>query len=711
MFFTSTKTPFSFSLFIQRLLYLSFGLAILWFVYALYSYITYNHTLEANIKHYVQQETQQVAQHFDVLCNALKTTVTQVVQELATEIPNTQKINELLQKKPTEISSLGIAFAPFAYNDKHLYAPYSTHNKILQLENFGDYTNHAFYQDPIQKGPLFSGPRYDKATQSLVIEYAAPFFDASGKILGIVLANYTLKDLDIFLSTTNLARKGYGAILSSTGEFIMHPNKEYLVHHTTAYDIATPANQYAVLADYAKTQATGFLQILNAVTGQKSLVYYTPLPSPGWLFYGSFVEDELNLDPVTLQHLSIKAWLSFFLVCTLLGLLLAKVSLGTPAKLWATSIIVSVGLLVSIIFLWRLINATQTVSTDAMTVIDNNPSLITAVKKIRHDITALEKESHRHKNKTRTLPPEAELITIPTGIYIHSLDITDIYKTELVCDLWQRYPKKIAESLPQGIVLPQALLLEQTELYHYQTDDADVICWRIHCILRQDFSYLKYPFDPKLVTIIVTPIAFDKPILLTPDLEAYKVLTTTSLPFVTKELEINQWRMQKSFFGYVDKHYLTNFGQYTKKNSVFMSAKIPHLTFNIVLQRSAATTLTIALDPVVIIALFLFCLLLLTGFDLLKIQYVLGTATTLFFTTLISYARFSHDMPVQYVVFLENFYQLLEYLIFFVALITLTYALKLDVPGLRFKNLLIPQLLYWPLILLITLVVTLLTFY
>src|SRR5581483_4685491 len=155
-------------------------------------------------------------------------------------------------------------------------------------------------------------------------------------------------------------------------------------------------------------------------------------------------------------------------------------------------------------------------------VIRNNTTLIRFLDKITR-----EKEEHK-KNQRQTNLANLNLIKIPTGIYIYEFDITSTYKSDIVFDIWQRYPKLANKKIVKDIELPQVLFMTKTELYKFETETEEIICWHINGTFRQNFSYENYPFDPKILSIRVKPVEIHEPIILVPDLNAYKITTPSS---------------------------------------------------------------------------------------------------------------------------------------------------------------------------------------
>lgn len=705
---------------VKKFLYGGLIISFAWSSYCIYSYFHLKLTTIATNKAQAEKDSQETAQKMDTLLLALKTVATSLANELSTTQLTEQQIRQRLEQKPTDISGLGVAYLPYAFNPSQkllgLYTiTHDTKNKTLDLTTVGDYTQASFYQETLEKGAHFLTTFLDKATSNLVIEYATPFVDTNGKQRGIVFANYTLGDLDKRLADTHVAQKGYAGILSAEGLFVYNPQRSLITTRTLATDIAAPTNKYAELAQAAHGKTAGFLEHTSIVSGQNSWVFYVPLQATHWLFFGNFIENELNLDTLSLHRSCIQAVLSFLLFCVFLGLLLAQVYYLTPINLWISMVISCLGMFFGIGFLWILANQTQSQDTSTFAIVTNNPTLAHILNTVKSKLAEAEEDTHTKKTNVSPASessPSSQLIEIPTGIFIHEFDITGTYKADLVFDLWQRYPKNTPVPIERGFSLPQALFINQKELYRIQTDDTEIVCWHVTCTLRQNFTYYNYPFDPKIMSVHLQSVEFNQPVILIPDIEAYNLLTPTSLPFVNKDIAIDQWHMQKSFFGYQNNSYLTNFGHYTTgKDRNNAHTIIPDLYCNVSLSRSSFTSLSLNTDPVLVILILLFFLLVMTGLNLLKIEYVLGSLATLFFTSILAYTRFADTVPVQYTVFLGHFYQLLQNIIFVITVVTFSFCLNIKIPGLHYKNMIILQLLYWPIVLGFTLVVSLLYFY
>jgi hypothetical protein len=97
--------------------------------------------------------------------------------------------------------------------------------------------------------------------------------------------------------------------------------------------------------------------------------------------------------------------------------------------------------------------------------------------------------------------------------------------------------------------------------------------------------------------------------------------------------------------------------------------------------------------PLIVIALLLF-LILITAEQ--QGYAVLASSATVFFGIVVSNLNFQNKIPRYQLVYFEYFYLLMYAIILFVTVVALTYLLRINIPFIQFRNNLIPQLLYWP---------------
>lgn len=305
---------------------------------------------------------------------------------------------------------------------------------------------------------------------------------------------------------------------------------------------------------------------------------------------------------------------------------------------------------------------------------------------------------------------------VPTGIYIYNLEFKGINAIKFIGQVWQRFMRGIQDGIKRGIVFPLADAPKITEAFKTQENGTDVIGWNVQGEISQQFDYTTYPFDTKLVKIQMAPSDFDQGVVLAADLDSYKVINPSALPGIDPAARLNEWRIARSFFSYKYTRYLTNFGFYLSGpfGTIDRSTKsaTPALYFNITLQRHIISSLILDLFPIIIIFLILFMLLFLMSHALIdKVYYIIGTTASLFFTVILAHIRFKSSIPIQQIVFFEYFYFILQFLIIIVTVISILYYLGVESFWIRYKNLLIPQVLFWPLVTLSVLILSLIYFY
>lgn len=308
-----------------------------------------------------------------------------------------------------------------------------------------------------------------------------------------------------------------------------------------------------------------------------------------------------------------------------------------------------------------------------------------------------------HGNMTMSTTPK--IIQIPTGIYIQTINFEgDFIST--IGHIWQRYHHTEHKEVLRTVILPQALKTENwrlNEAYRYQDSDWEVIGWNFHFDLKQKFMYSEYPFDTKTIKIELWPHEFNKgEILLTPDFDSYQVTNPHSLPGVNRNLILPNWYLEKSYFSYKKTDYPTNFGFYIMGPfgtvNQLTKSKFPDLYFNIVANRRLLGPLLLDLFPLIIIMIVLFIALFMARFDKITFSSMLSILSSFFFTVILSHLQFKNKVLTQQIVFFEYFYFILHSLLLIITIISILFYLESTVRFIRYKKMLIPLLLYWPIL-------------
>ena len=241
-----------------------------------------------------------------------------------------------------------------------------------------------------------------------------------------------------------------------------------------------------------------------------------------------------------------------------------------------------------------------------------------------------------------------------------------------------------------------------------------IIGYRIKATIEQSFGdSLKYPFDRAVVRLRVRHPSVDHEVVLIPDLDAYRLLSPTALPGVGRSFSVPGFRPEISYFGYAMQGYDVNFGI----PGGLARGETPELGFNLVLQRRLLDPFISTLLPLVVVAFLLFGLLLIgtrikekvaaTGF---KPTDVLRACVSLLFPVLVAQINLRTKVAASGLIYMECFYFVMYTAILFVSgnAIAFTHG---DHGLLHIRDNAVPKLLYWPMLLGLFFIITLVFLY
>ena len=228
-------------------------------------------------------------------------------------------IENVLNTNP-EIYGAMVAFEPFSFDPQsRYYAPYIC-RKGDQLQSYDAETNFNYsfwdwYLIPRELGrPIWSEPYFDTEGGNIVMTtFSAPFYRKihDEKVFsGVVTADLSLKWLKNIISEIKIYQSGYAFLISQTGVFVSHPNKD-LIMNESIFSIAEAAGDME-LRNIGRNMIhgkEGFVPLNRNLTGKISRMYYAPLQSTGWSVGVVVPEDELfaALKSLTLELVFIGA--------------------------------------------------------------------------------------------------------------------------------------------------------------------------------------------------------------------------------------------------------------------------------------------------------------------------------------------------------------------------------------------------------------------
>ncbi len=207
-----------------------------------------------------------------------------------------------------ELFGLGVAYEPYGYNPQYQYfMPYFCRNGDgLKLQWLGSESYQYFYLDwyqvPRELGrPVWSEPYFDEGAGNIVMStFSVPIYQETGshrQLAGVVGADISLLWLQDIVSKVKIYQSGYAFLISQNGVFVTHPQRQ-LIMRESIFSLAEARGDQKMreVGREMIRGGEGFVAIPEALTGQKSWLYYAPLPSTGWSLGVVFPDDELFAD-------------------------------------------------------------------------------------------------------------------------------------------------------------------------------------------------------------------------------------------------------------------------------------------------------------------------------------------------------------------------------------------------------------------------------
>ncbi len=636
-------------------------------------------------------------------------------------------LKKVFDEMPTPILEIGIAYNPEISNK---YAPhYGLKNGILQHFNLADsydYTGYGWFKNSL-KSPNWFEPYFGKATNSLVAGFGAPFYDKAKNEqqnipAGVIRINFSLDGLKSLVRNLNIGKTGYAFLMSQNGCFIDHPKEKYTVINKSASTLAVEleqegkpgeANALLFLSKTAKESQNSKFRIFefkSSDTERSNIMFCKTVGDTGWLLGEVYIKDELYQSREILKRREINIALSLItlLISLSIAILFCFYKYDTKG-LWIVSGCFSLFILIGIGFIcYKSLGEWSYSSTRISSAMDN--TIIVDSVGLRKTLNSYEKR----------LPEYIEdPIYIPTGIFIQSIEFLNSTNVSLSGYVWQKYYDNIDRGIDRGFVFPESVSAEINKAYsrditNKKGEKYKIIGWYFETVLRQSFDYSRYPLDRKQVWIRLWHKDFDRHIILTPDLDSYKLINPSSKPGIEDDFVFSGWEIEGSFFEYKFHSYNSNFGieDYVGGNDY------PELYFTTLLKREFKDACITNLVPLFVVASMLFAILItitkkeyaLKFFDF-SIMNVLGACSALFFIVIFAHIQLRRELVAPTMIYLEYYYFLMYLAILVISINAFMVSMDSKSRFIQYKNNLISHLLYWPITLIVLLVVTLIYFY
>lgn len=623
-------------------------------------------------------------------------------------------------------------YCPFSYfvGDGRLFIQniedsYDYTVPLGSLDILGDPVNNGWYQRPLIEGPVWGEPYLGSATGVYWGGYGTPFHKPNpdgtpssgpGRTpAGVIDVSLTLGQFQNLVGAVDFGENGtgYGFIVSRTGDFIYHPDSGF-VNETLNISDFDPELNIVDIGATSRTEDETPYAVLNHIdpqSGRSSWLVMAPVTPTGW-WVGIVLDKESILNRTSVVDEERKQEIEIALSMAAFLFLLALVWIirshkGSTMGFWRASWIFSLLAIAGITYMWNL--------------------NLTGVREAPENEVLLLEQAISSKVVSDYKNQSEELLEVPTGILIESMNFVSAHNVLFTGYIWQKFGNHIPVSLipkqtvgAPGFTLPQADIAysdDVTEVFRRVEEDGQVIGWYFRANLRQQLDSSQYPFNREDLTMRIWPSDPKGRLMLVPDLNSYPSTRPEILPGVDQsELVLGGWTAEDSFFSFRDFDINTTLGM----NSALNEQVLPELVFHVGLRRQFADAFISHVIPVVIVAFLLFAVLVIVtlrqesiGIFGFTTSNVLAYCAALFFVVVVSHIslRTGLDAPGD-VVYLEFFYFVIYAAILLISLNSIVFtSSRTSIAFVEYRDNLLIEILYWPFITGVLLAISFFVFY
>jgi len=700
---------------IKKLLYAITVLVFLWLAYLTVQYFRYINERNASVIEQGQATTNQLRDEVDRILTSISDEGARLADLFGSNEYTQDEIIELIKESSLsipEIQGVTACYEPDAFNTtRRLFCPY--YNKGSQdyilVEDTYDYSvggqaKSAWYTNVRDNGAQWVEPYYATAALDWYVDYGIPFYykdgPKKGEVRGTITMSFVCSGFKNLVHSLSLGKTGYGMITSTGGKFLAHPNDDYIgVAQLDTLFAQTSEKELLVALESMKEGESGNVEYVDEE--DNALFFYDKIPSSGWGIGLMFFKNDLLNDSKELN----RKYIQLSLVLSLLFILILASYYNKDyldeSEIWQLSIIGSLLLIANI----SLIGYLQHITTSASEQIKSQPI---------SDMGALKTFVSQRNSRAETLKTKKP-ISIPTGLYIERMEFEDSYNLNVGGTIWQKYPLDAEDNISVGFRLPQMSPFAEAsyieEAYRKRIEGNEdtegylLVGWDIRVTLRLNLTYEDYPFDKRMLSIEILPLNNIDNLLFTPDLSSYSYTNPSQKSGLNSHIQIAGTTVQETFFNYSLESYDADFG-YGQKG---MFEEVPVLHYNINIKRKLLNAFITYLIPIFVTLIMVFILIYATG-KTEERQGIIESMAAFFFVLIFSHIDLRKEVETAELIYMEYFYFIAYFMLIFSTANLITYA-KNKSRIFDFNNNQIFKAIFFPLFLMILLILTVFKFY
>jgi len=625
--------------------------------------------------------------------------IRQIIRESARSIP--------------ELQGVTACYEPFSFRqNQELYCPYydKGSSSYIQVEDSYDYTivgdGTAWYTGPRNNGASWAEPYYAAAAKDWYIDYGVPFYYADGpnkgKVRGTITMSFVAGGFKDIVHKLSVGKTGYGLISSEKGNLLAHPHEEYI--GVRDLDFLSKIEESTTLKSVYKAMSkgeTGSVSFFDSMQKDNALFFYDKIPSSNWSIGLSFFKNDLLGDSKERNRRLIRmAFLLSLVIVFVLASYFIKDYLDEQ-EIWILSILSSALLLALIVLIGYLQHNSKEIQSQEETapIVD-----VSALGKFTYDLD--------QRAEKRKVPKPTQ---VPTGIFINRMTFENSYDLSVGGKVWQKYPLDIVDDVEVGFDFPQmspfaeASYIEEVNRDTVPSKEGEVgyllVTWDIRVTLTLNLAYSDYPFDKRHLSLQIKPLNNRDRLVFTPDLGSYSFTNPSRKSGLNPNIRISGNQVMETYFNYSLDTYESDFGYGDKS----LYEGVPTLRFNVNLKRDLLNSFVTYLIPIAVVLLMMFILIYAVHKSAER-QGVIESMAAFFFVLIFSHIDMRKEIITADLIYLEYFY-FTTYLMVILSTANLVIYTKDKSDIFDFNENQIYKAVYFPLFLVLILIVTVVKFY
>jgi hypothetical protein len=300
-----------------------------------------------------------------------------------------------------------------------------------------------------------------------------------------------------------------------------------------------------------------------------------------------------------------------------------------------------------------------------------------------------------------------EIAKYPVGVFVKSVAFLSDQNLRVSGYLWQKFPKRYQLHARPGLIFSDAI---ETRWHDPEVQNfRDYTLWGsgFDVIIRQHMDMAGFPLNQLQLQLKLVPKGFERQVALVPDLSAY----STGNPGLDPRLFINGWDMTRSFFSYSFYRAPTNYGveALIPGEQVF-----PELNLEMQVRRQFVGNFITNILATILGLGILFAIFAriapryMTDY---KPTEIVPACISLQFSLLLAHVQFRNNTLQSSRILYVDYFYFIAYLYILAVIVYFVFLVPRQPHLYRYREALIPKMLYWPVALCLVFAATLVTFW